>query len=220
MQIAKRLGLRVHAPLTLRNRALFLPRFDRVIRNGSVIRLAQESIATFTGTLGLDGTVPSHDQVCKELLRHCTNPQAEVLEYLKRDVANLAFGNKDNHGRNTAIKRDFNGEIVLAPVYDFAPMYLHPDAIARRIRWEQNDNGQPDWNRVLDRVSELSEEVAGEQTERPVLDRQVLAAGLKAMAPVLSEIATHGEQMGLEPAVLDYLRPGLLARINDLEKLH
>jgi serine/threonine-protein kinase HipA len=220
MQIAKRLGLRVHAPLTLRNRALFIPRFDRVIRNGSVIRLAQESIATFTGTLGLDGTVPSHDQVCKELLRHCTNPQAEVLEYLKRDVANLAFGNKDNHGRNTAIKRDFNGEIVLAPVYDFAPMYLHPDAIARRIRWEQNDNGQPDWNRVLDRVSELSEEVAGEQTERPVLDRQVLAAGLKAMAPVLSEIATHGEQMGLEPAVLDYLRPGLLARINDLEKLH
>ena len=53
-----------------------------------------------------------------------------------------------------------------------------------------------------------------------MLDRQVLAAGLKAMAPVLSEIATHGEQMGLEPAVLDYLRSGLLARINDLEKLH
>ena len=94
MQIAKQLGSRVHARLTLRNRAFFIPRFDRVIRNGSVIRLAQESIATFTGTLGLDGVVLSHDQVCKKLLRHCTNPQAEVLEYLKRDVAEC-----ENYGK-------------------------------------------------------------------------------------------------------------------------
>jgi hypothetical protein len=44
--------------------------------------------------LGLDGVVLSHDQVCKKLLRHCTNPQAEVLEYLKRDVAEC-----ENYGK-------------------------------------------------------------------------------------------------------------------------
>ena len=38
--------------------------------------------------------------------------------------------------RNTALQRDFEGRIALTPLYDFAPMYLHPDGIARRIRWK------------------------------------------------------------------------------------
>ena len=158
MAIAQRLGLRVHAPLVLRQRALFIPRFDRQVHGGVVTRLAQESIATLTGTPGFE-SVPSHDQVCAALMQHCTNPQNEVLEYLKRDVANLALGNKDNHARNTAIQRDLNGHIALTPLYDFAPMYLHPDGIARRIRWEGNDGGQPHWGRVLDCVCELAEQV-------------------------------------------------------------
>lgn len=57
-------------------------------------------------------------------MAHCTDPQAEVLEYLRRDVANIALGNKDNHARNTA----------------------------RRIRWEGNDGGQPYWRWVIDTV--------------------------------------------------------------------
>ena len=96
MGIAQLLGLRVHAPLTLRERALFIPRFDRVVQNSAVTRLAQESIATLTGIPGFEA-VPSHDQVCAALIRHCTDPQAEVLEYIKRDIANLALLNKDNH---------------------------------------------------------------------------------------------------------------------------
>ncbi|MCX2863993.1 HipA domain-containing protein [Paucibacter sp. PLA-PC-4] len=68
------------------------------------------------------------------MIRHCTYPQAEVLEYIKRDIANLAQHSKDSHARNTAVQRDLNGRIALTPLYDFAPMYLHPDGIARRIR--------------------------------------------------------------------------------------
>ena len=29
-------------------------------------------------------------------------------------------------------------------------MYLHPDGIARRIRWRDEQGGRPDWGRVLD----------------------------------------------------------------------
>ncbi|RZL86505.1 MAG: type II toxin-antitoxin system HipA family toxin, partial [Variovorax sp.] len=148
MRIAAGLGLRVHAPLELRQRALFIPRFDRRVEAGRagagrVVRLAQESIATLTGMPGFEA-VPSHDQVCRDLVRHCTDPHTEVLEYLRRDVANLALGNKDNHARNTAVQRDAHGRIGLTPLYDFAPMYLHPDGIARRIRWSDNDGGRPD----------------------------------------------------------------------------
>lgn len=222
MDIARHLGLRVHASLVLRNRALFIPRFDRVAQGGVVTRLAQESIATMTGLPGFEA-VPSHDQVCEALIRRCTDPQAEVLEYIKRDVANLALLNKDNHARNTAVQRDFAGHIALTPLYDFAPMYLHPDGIARRIRWVGNDGGQPDWGRVLDRLCELEEQVRKLMKRNkkgpPLLERSALVDGLKAMEPGLRHVAERGEEMGIEPGVLNHLRPHILARADELAAL-
>ena len=207
MGLARRLGLRVHAPLRLEGgRVLFIPRFDRrvIVADGirHIERLAQESVASLTGHSGLD-RVPSHDEVCRALVAHCTDPEAEVLEYLRRDVANLALGNKDNHARNTAIQRDFGGDVRLTPLYDFAPMYLHPDGIARRIRWEGNDRGQPDWFRVLDAVCSS----ANDPQQR--LNRTSLAVGLAAMAAPLAQIAEQGVALGLEPDVHAYLRGGL-----------
>jgi serine/threonine-protein kinase HipA len=160
-------------------------------------------------------------KVCLELMRHCTDPQSEVLEYLKRDVANLALGNKDNHARNTAVQRDFNGHIALTPLYDFAPMVLHPDGIARRIRWKDNDGGQPDWGRVLYRVCELSAQVQKERKKKGpgLVQRAPLVEGLNAMAPALARIATEGEAMGLEPALLQLLRPGIRALAQKLATL-
>jgi serine/threonine-protein kinase HipA len=223
MEMARKLGLRVHASLKLRERSLFIPRFDRHAQGGAVTRLAQESLATLTGMPGFEA-VPSHDQACAALIRHCTDPQAEVLEYIKRDIANLALLNKDNHARNTAVQRGFNGHIALTPLYDFAPMYLHPDGIARRIRWEGNDFNRTDWGRVLDRVCELGAMV---QKERPrlrgpspdLLAREPLVAGLKAMEPALREVAAAGEQWGLEPAVAAFVRPQLLAQADELAAL-
>lgn len=220
MALASHLGLRVHAPLALRGRALFIPRFDRQARDGRVLRLAQESIATLTGMPGFDA-VPSHDLVCRELIRRSSDPQGEVLEYIKRDVANLALGNKDNHARNTALQRGFDGHIALTPLYDFAPMYLHPDGIARRIRWEGNDDGQPDWSRVLDRVCELGDQVRKEERLKGhrKVQRDALVAGLKEMAPRLRAIAEAGESMGLEPELHRHLRPGIEARTRELDAL-
>ncbi|AKM02917.1 type II toxin-antitoxin system HipA family toxin [Burkholderia pyrrocinia] len=216
MALAQRLGLRVHAPLTLRDRSLFIPRFDRARVGGGVVRFAQESIASLTGKAGF-GVVPSHDEVCGHLVRRCTDPQAEVAEYLCRDVANLALGNKDNHARNTALQRDFDGRVALTPLYDFAPMYLHPDGIARRIRWEGNDGGRPDWARVLDAVVRSSEPQAGEA--HAALDRDALRARLHAMAPHLQEIADRGVDLGLEHDVHAFLKPGIERLARELDAL-
>ncbi len=116
MAIAQFIGLRTHAPLALHGRSLFIPRFDRARRDTGILRLAQESIASLTGKAGF-GVVPTHDEVCWHLVRQCTDPQIEVGEYLCRDVANLALGNKDNHARNTALQRDFDGHIALTHAY-------------------------------------------------------------------------------------------------------
>ena len=217
MDLAKRLGLRVHGPLRLEGgRVLFIPRFDRRVQltaqGRRVKRLAQESIASLTQINGLD-SVPSHDAVCRALVAHCTDPQAEVLEYLRRDVTNLALGNKDNHARNTAIQRDFEGHVALTPLFDFAPMYLHPDGIARRIRWEGNDHGQPDWHRVLDAVCSPAID------PKAVLNRAALAQGLAAMAPALQQIAEKGMELGMEPDVHAHLQPGLRAMAQRMQAL-
>lgn len=225
MALARMLGLRVHADLVLHLRALFIPRFDRQVTGGGVIRLGQESIATLTGIPGF-GAVPSHDEVCRQLLLRCTHPLAELLEYIKRDVANLALGNKDNHARNTAVQRDFSGGIRLTPIYDFAPMYLHPDGIARRIRWEGNDGSSPDWSRVIDKVCEVVQAlVVDKQTpsaQRKSLrevSRPSLVEGLRSMVGPLEMIAAHGTDFGLESAVHAYLKPGIEAQAQRLAKL-
>ena len=218
MALAQRLGLRVHGPLRLRERALFIPRFDRRVHDAGVVRLGQESIATFTGRTGF-GVVPSHDEVCRQLVRRCTRPQIEVLEYLRRDVANLALGNKDNHARNTALQRDFAGLIGLTPLYDFAPMYLHPDGIARRIRWESEATrpGQPDWACVVDDVCLSSRPQPGES--HAPLDREALVQGLREMVPALKDIAEHGPALGMEADVHLHLKMGLERLASELVAL-
>ena len=178
------------------------------------MRLAQESIASLTGKVGFE-SVPSHDEVCRQLLRRCSDPQSEVLEYLRRDVANLALGNKDNHARNTALQRDFQGRIALTPLYDFAPMYLHPDGIARRIRWERNDGAQIDWCRVLDGVCRP---IPGAGMTRH-LERGALAEGLRAMAPALADIARDGVAMGMEADVHQHLKPVMERLAREMEAL-
>ncbi len=41
----------------------------------------------------------------------------------------------------------------MAPVFDFAPMFLHPDGIARQSRWQADNGGQPDWQEVTEAVA-------------------------------------------------------------------
>ncbi|AKZ63270.1 phosphatidylinositol kinase [Herbaspirillum hiltneri N3] len=208
MEIARHLGLRVHARLHMQERALFIPRFDRRVDGGKVIRLAQESLAALTGKPGF-GQVPTHDEACMRLCEIASDPLAEICEYLRRDVANVALANKDNHARNTAITRDEAGRIGLTPLFDFAPMYLHPDGISRRIRWSQHDGGSPDWQAVIDSV-------AG-QTRLP---RTPLLETLQAMATPLLEVADRGRDFGLEEDVLAYLQLPLRTHAARLQALH
>jgi serine/threonine-protein kinase HipA len=207
MEVARKLGLDVFKSLTIKNNALFIPRFDRYVKDGRVMRLAQESIAVLTGQIGFEG-VPTHDKVCCKLAEVSSAPFIDIVEYLKRDVANLAMGNKDNHARNTAVQRDFYGNIRLTPLFDFTPMYLHPDGIARRIRWECERLGPVNWNLVLDAVA-----------NNTGIDRNELVKNLKEMVPSLEEVRDKGEEFGIEKDVLDFLRRSIQTQIDNLALL-
>ena len=152
MQVAEKLGLRVHGTLIWERNNLFVPRFDRRVRNGRVDRFGMESLCSLAGIAEFGARV-LHETLCDGLVRYCTTPEHELLEYIKRDIVNVVLGNKDNHARNTAVIRREDGTVALAPLFDFAPMYLDPEGIARLCRWDGDAEqaGNPIWTSVIER---------------------------------------------------------------------
>ena len=95
-------------------------------------------------------------------------------------------------------------------------MYLHPDGIARRIRWKDNDGVHIDWVKVIDTV--CAPPPNGKRQQQ--LDRERLVCGLRAMAPALHDIASNGIAMGIEADVYQHLKLGLENMARAMEALH
>ena len=207
MQLARGLGLKVHGELILHGRALFIPRFDREVIGGAVLRHAQESIASLCGVSGF-GALPSHNAVCTKLGLVATDPLGEVVEYIKRDIANIVLRNKDNHARNTAIQRKADGSVGLTPLFDFAPMWLHPDGIARRMRWEADDGGSPQWASAIDQAAQAAQ-----------LDRDQLVQRVWPMAVPLASLLDDARALGIEDKFVAPLEATVRQVILQLEAL-
>jgi serine/threonine-protein kinase HipA len=195
MRLAQALGLRVHGDLQLRSRALFVPRFDRQVTSKGVVRLAQESLASLCDIAEF-GAAPSHNVALERIAAAASEPEPEVVEYVKRDVANLVLGNKDNHGRNTAIQRSWDGGVRLSPVFDFSAMLLHPDGIARRMRWARDDGGAPLWSSVLAQCREATG-----------LALTQLPAELRSMAAVIDRLPALAIAEGVDADIVTRLQP-------------
>ncbi|MCD7111388.1 HipA domain-containing protein [Rhizobium sp. DKSPLA3] len=154
-KLAQELGLHVHEPSVYAEGVLIIPRFDRQVKDGVVQRFGQESMVSALGVAEF-GHLASHEDYIDVLRRNSEEPFADILEYMKRDIANRAFGNPDNHGRNTALSKGPDGSVRLAPLFDFAPMRLAAEGIARSTRWaamrEIHRDTAPDWLTVCQAV--------------------------------------------------------------------
>lgn len=152
-QVAKDVGLRVHALPELINNALFIQRFDREKIQKKVVRYGQESLCSLAGVADFGQAIPM-EKLCAAFMPHITNPKIELNEFLLRDVMNVALGNTDNHARNTAISKYPDGTIALSPLYDFAPMILDEQGIARVCRWSEGEQaGFPEWGKIAEIVA-------------------------------------------------------------------
>lgn len=149
MRVAKALGLRVHGPLEHENDMLFIPRFDREMADGKLLCHHQESVASLAGVLGFD-VRPSQFELLEAIRSVVSDKEGDTLEFLKRDILNLAMRNTDNHARNTAIQV-IGKTVRLSPLFDFAPMYLDPEMIPRVSRWYHPEHGKEltNWTDVL-----------------------------------------------------------------------
>jgi len=61
MTVARAVGLRTEGQLRYQDDTLFIPRFDRRIRDGKVLRLHQESAASLAGIVGFEATPSQFD---------------------------------------------------------------------------------------------------------------------------------------------------------------
>jgi serine/threonine-protein kinase HipA len=181
MRVASALGLHVHGELTWENDCLFIPRFDRIPHASVLQRLGMESLASLANVAEYGARMP-HDVLCQAIIDHCSDPASDLLEYIKRDIVNVVMGNKDNHARNTVVLRYEDGSVALSPMFDFAPMYLDPEGIARVCRWDGNaeEGGVPNWAVVVERYRDHLEDPVpalrdfGRQIERlPELMREL-----------------------------------------------
>lgn len=151
-EAARAFGLHAGSPLEYQDDALFIRRFDRRVTQAGVERLGMESMASVCG-ISEFGFRGSHNQICEMINRFATDPRQDVFEYIKRDILNVALRNTDNHSRNTAFLKDPSGTIALSPLFDFAPMFLDPEGIARASRWEaegEKEVGLPDWGHIAE----------------------------------------------------------------------
>lgn len=154
--IAENTGLNVAGTSTYENGVLLIPRFDRTFdEDGRLVRNGQESFVSALGVAEF-GYIGTHEAYIDMLKRVSSRPYEDIAEYVKRDAANLALGNSDNHGRNSAIGKYADGSVALTPVYDFAPMKLAPETIMRSTNWEcmraSHRQSNPDWGVVCDTV--------------------------------------------------------------------
>ena len=194
-RVAQEIGLHVSEPSTYAEGVLTIPRFDRKRMEGvGTVRLGQESFVSAIGVADF-GHIGTHEACIEVLRRYSADPFADILEYLKRDIANLALGNPDNHGRNSALSKHPDGTIRLSPLFDFAPMRLAKEGIVRSTRWAMmRDEGRdhlPDWKRIC---AELMPE--------PDL-KKALAAKLGEFAETLRQAPAMAKDMGAPSEILD-----------------
>ncbi|SDA99626.1 HipA domain-containing protein [Sinorhizobium sp. NFACC03] len=194
-RIALELGLKVKEPSIYADGVLIIPRFDRSLSaNGETIRLGQESLVSALGVAEF-GHIGTHEAYIELLKRHSDDPIADIAEYLKRDIANLALGNPDNHGRNSALSKYPNGKMRLSPLFDFAPMRLAKEGVVRSTRWASMRDGgldhSPDWKRICAEV----------WPDRDVQTK--LMSELQAFAQRLRLVPSHAKRLGAPDVIIE-----------------
>ncbi|NML33467.1 type II toxin-antitoxin system HipA family toxin [Paraburkholderia antibiotica] len=208
MRVAAELDVRTHPDLpTLHGDVLLIPRFDRIARDGKVIRLHQESVASILGLAGFD-LRPSLFEVVAGIRKVVSDPAAETLEFIKRDVLNLAMRNTDNHARNTAVQL-IEGRVQLTPLFDFAPMYLDPELIPRALRWYRPDTKAEltDWGDVLAALP------------IPDHERQMLAEALSRFAVQIERLPEIMAAQGVDHDIIEFLTQPIDTQVRQLQAL-
>jgi serine/threonine-protein kinase HipA len=204
MKVAQCFGIRSFDLPELYGDMLFIPRFDRRAQNGYVQRFHQESAAS-VARLGGFGIQADQFELLAAIRRVVDVPIEETIEFIRRDVLNLAMRNTDNHARNTAVQT-VDGVTRLTPLFDFAPMYLDPEGITRACRWYHPETGKElqHWEDILPHLN------------LPALEHRQLVEALVRMGEQLAGLQDCMREVGVDQDIVDFLAPNIAAQRTQL----
>lgn len=204
MEVAHRFGIRSFDLPTLHEDMLFIPRFDRRAQDGGVLRFHQESAASIAGLAGF-GTQANQFELLKAIRSVVDEPIEETIEFIRRDVLNLAMRNTDNHARNTAVQT-VDGITRITPLFDFAPMYLDPEGITRSARWYHPGTRKElqNWEDILGQLA-LTEQ-----------ERLRLVEALVRFGEQLARLADCMREVGVDDDIVDFVMPSIAAQRTQL----
>jgi serine/threonine-protein kinase HipA len=191
----------------VRGDVLFVRRFDRPLVEGHLHRLYQESLASVCDLRGF-GLPKSQQTLLRGLRSVVTDPLGETIEFMLRDVLNLAMRNTDNHARNTAVQRLTDGTVQLTPIFDFAPMFLDPEIIPRSCHWQAGGGQvQRAWREIV------------ESLEVDDSERGLIADALHRFAPRVAALPEAAKGCGVEVEVIEACRMTIDAQARQLDAL-
>jgi serine/threonine-protein kinase HipA len=208
IKVARACGLRSHGETFHQDGMLFVPRFDRAIENGMVMRLHQESLASLAGHRSF-GICPNHYDLVNAFLPFVSDPVTEVIEYIKRDLLNLAIRNTDNHARNTAIQQLANGTVQLTPVFDIAPMFMDRDMIARASRWLDKHG------KVINNFADVIEALPLKNEEK-----NTVMLSIKSFSNVIENLPLIMAECGVDADIIEHCKQSIDEVCENIEKGH
>lgn len=203
-RVAQDMGIAVSRLPTWQSDMLFIPRFDREVSGNRVIRHAMESLVSLCNITD-ESAMPSQNTVLDTLRHFASDPAGTTLEYVKRDMLNVALGNTDNHPHNTAILSS-GKQTGLAPLYDFSPSHLMTDDIARSLEWvDERGEILDDWGEIIRRIA------------IPEAEREYFDSGIRDFTEKLGTLEECMKNAGIDDDIIDaryYSIANLRAQLN------
>lgn len=209
LRVADAAGLRCKYAPVLRSEMLFVRRFDRQVTPGvgGVQHLHQESLASIVEQRGF-GMTHSQQTLLAGIRQVVTDPAEEAIEFIKRDVLNLALRNTDNHARNTAVQRTPEGLIQLTPLFDFAPMFKDPEVVSRSCHWRDKQGvRQADWKQVINQL----------EVPEPELER--IAAELVQFSETVGRLDVIARDCGVDEDVIAQCAKSIESQARQLQDI-
>jgi serine/threonine-protein kinase HipA len=163
--VLRSLPLRTSHEIDIETNILFIKRFDRMRMPDNCLHyLGMESFYSAHG-IGEFGAYLNHEDNLRLIDQHSTNPEQDIVEYVKRDIVYNALSNTDNHGRNSSFLKADN-LVGLSPIYDVTAMrFFEGDHIVPLTRWSSENS------KLKARIKWIEENVA---CDADVLHRELV----------------------------------------------
>jgi serine/threonine-protein kinase HipA len=137
MQLAKLIGIHIaECRLVHRDQVRGIPddllahgenvlAVDRFDRTADGFRIHIEDAAQILGAVGeRKYTMATTETIIRMVARFSTDRRFDILEAVRRVVADILIGNGDNHLKNWSFRFQAPGDIRLSPAYDIVPTIL------------------------------------------------------------------------------------------------